>query len=99
MAKTKGPVYQEWDVQIKTSKDENGKTQYSYEKLKISRPAVKISEEEAAILNEGVLKGGNNYAKMYFPVNAAEIEDEADFGSDETEELPSKPTKGGKGKK
>lgn len=99
MAKTKSPVYQEWDVQIKTSKDENGKTQYSFEKLKISRPAVKISEEEAAILNEGVLKGGNNYAKMYFPANTTEIEDDTDFVSDEPEELPAKPTKGGKGKK
>ncbi len=49
--------YQEWDVQI------TGKT---YEKLKVSREVVKITEEEAETLNHGVSQGGNNYAKMYF---------------------------------
>lgn len=95
MAKTKAPVYQEWDVQVKISKDENGKTTYGYEKLKISRPCVKISEQEADILNDGVLRGGNNYAKMYFPADSADQAD--DFGSEETETTP-KP-KAGKGKK
>lgn len=88
MAKTKGPVYQEWDVQIKTSKDENGKTQYSYEKLKISRPVVKISEDEAAILNEGVLKGGNNYAKMYFPADNIQVDAEEDQPNEQVADKP-----------
>lgn len=49
--------YQEWDVKVV------GKTP---EKLKIVRPVVKITEEEATILNEGVLLGDNTYGKMYF---------------------------------
>lgn len=55
----------EYDVQItKTVKD--GRTTNGYEKLKVSRPCVKISEEEAETLNAGILDGGNTYAKMYF---------------------------------
>lgn len=49
--------YQEWDVEITGGKAE---------KLKISRPVVKITEEEANMLNHGVEKGGNTHAKMYF---------------------------------
>lgn len=47
----------EWEVKI---------TAGEYEKMKISRPCVKITEQEAETLNAGVLNGGNNYAKMYF---------------------------------
>jgi hypothetical protein len=49
--------YQEWEVKI-----ENGVV----EKLKISRPLVKITEDQANILNTGVIEGSNTYAKMYF---------------------------------
>lgn len=49
--------YQEWDVKISTG---------NYDKLKIVRPVVKITEDQAETLNEGVLHGGNTYAKMYF---------------------------------
>jgi hypothetical protein len=49
--------YQEWEVKIV-----NGQ----YEKLKISRKCVKISDNEAETLNAGILTGGNTYAKMYF---------------------------------
>jgi len=49
--------YVEWDVKIVGGKAE---------KLKVSRPVVKISEEEADTLNAGILTGGNTYAKMYF---------------------------------
>ena len=51
------PHYQEWEVKV---------TKGEPEKIKIVRPVVKISEEEAGILNKGVLQGGNTYAKMYF---------------------------------
>lgn len=61
-----GNHYEEWDVRITAKQDENKKTTYEYEKLKVSRPVVKISEEEAEVLNRGVLTGGNTYAKMYF---------------------------------
>ena len=49
--------YEEWDVKVSGGKAE---------KLKVSRPVVKISEEEADTLNAGILTGGNTYAKMYF---------------------------------
>jgi hypothetical protein len=50
--------YQEWEVKI-----EKGRA----EKLKINRHCVKITDDQAAVLNEGVVKGPNNtYAKMYF---------------------------------
>ena len=94
MAKSNGPVYQEWDVQISITKDGNGKTQYSYEKLKISRKAVKITDEEAETLNHGVLTGGNTYAKMYFPAPSGEVQ--ADKEEEQTEEVTEKPKRGKK---
>lgn len=54
----KGVVYfVEWDVKI----DKGVAT-----KLKVSRPVVKISQEEADTLNHGIEKGGNTYGKMYY---------------------------------
>jgi hypothetical protein len=51
-------TYQEWEVKI-----EQGKAK----KLAISRPKVKITDDQADILNRGVIEGPNNtYAKMYF---------------------------------
>jgi multidrug efflux pump subunit AcrB len=49
--------YQEWEVKINGGKAE---------KLKVSRQKVKITDEQADILNQGVETGGNTYAKMYF---------------------------------
>jgi hypothetical protein len=49
--------YQEWRVDIK-----NGKA----EKLKIVRPVVKITDQEANTLNEGVLSGFSTAPIMYF---------------------------------
>lgn len=49
--------FQEWRVQINNKK---------IEKLKISREVVKITEEQAQILNEGVENGQNTYGFMYF---------------------------------
>lgn len=49
--------YEEWDVKIS-----GGQAQ----KLTVSRPVVKITEEEAETLNAGVESGGNTYGKMYF---------------------------------
>lgn len=54
----KSEHYQEWDVRIT-----NGKY---VEKLKITRPVVKISDKEAEVLNKGVTNLANSYAKMYF---------------------------------
>jgi hypothetical protein len=50
--------YEEWMVEVKPK----GK----YEKLKLVRSCVKISEEEAETLNAGVLNGGNSHVNMYF---------------------------------
>lgn len=49
--------YQEWRVEIKDKKAE---------KLKIVRPRVLITDQQADTLNHGVLNGGNTYASMYF---------------------------------
>lgn len=55
------PHYERWAVQIhKTDKGPKA------EKLKIRQACVKITEDEAATLNHGVLHGGNSYAEMYF---------------------------------
>ena len=66
-----GDYYQEWVVQITATQEGDGdkkKTTYSYEKLKIFRACVKISDFEAETLNAGILTGGNSLAKMYFKV-------------------------------
>lgn len=55
--KAKHNHYEEWHVKISKN---------IAEKMKINRPCVKISEEQAEILNEGVLYGNNTYAVMYF---------------------------------
>jgi len=62
--------YQEWDVKINAKQDKDGKTIHEAEKLKVSRPCVKITDEQAEILNHGVLTGGNSYAKMYYKEEA-----------------------------
>ena len=50
--------YEEWRVEIINKKAE---------KLKLIRPVVKITEDQAEILNRGVIDGpGNKYALMYF---------------------------------
>ena len=61
-AKNSAPTFAEYEVKITNTKE--GPT---YEKLKVSRKAVKITQEEAEALNAGVLHGGNTYTKMYFP--------------------------------
>jgi hypothetical protein len=50
--------FQEWEVKVGSG----GK----FEKLKVRRPVVKITQEEADTINAGVLSGGNTYARMYF---------------------------------
>lgn len=50
--------YEEWRVELKDGKAE---------KLKVVRKRVLITDDQAAILNEGVLKGGNNLGNMYYP--------------------------------
>lgn len=47
----------EWNCSIKNGKET---------KLAITRKCVKITEEEAEVLNRGTLKGGNTYGLMYF---------------------------------
>jgi len=64
-ATPEGEYFEEWDVQI-IAKQEGDKVVNEAKKLTISRPIVKITEFEAETLNEGVLTGGNTYAKMYF---------------------------------
>ena len=55
-------AYDEWECKITNTED--GPVE---EKLKKIRSNVKISDEQAEILNTGVLKGGNTYGRMYFP--------------------------------
>lgn len=52
------PHFEEWECKILGG----GK----YEKLKLRRKCVKISEEQADLLNESRIKGGNAYAHLYF---------------------------------
>jgi hypothetical protein len=59
--KKERPHYEEWECKI-TMVDKKP----VYEKLKLRRPRVLISEEQAEILNEGVLHGSNTLAHMYF---------------------------------
>ena len=49
--------FEEWECKVA-----NGKA----EKLKCVRKRVKITEQEAEVLNNGLLTGGNSYVKMYF---------------------------------
>lgn len=49
--------YQEWRVELL-----NGRA----EKLKVVRKRVLITDEQAEVLNNGVLEGGNTYGSMYF---------------------------------
>ena len=49
--------HEEWICEIKAKQPS---------KLKLVRPNVKITEEQAAILNEGVLNGANSIGTLYF---------------------------------
>lgn len=51
------PTYEEWMCQINGQK---------VDKLKKMRENITITEDQARILNEGVIDGVNNYALMYF---------------------------------
>lgn len=53
--------WQRWEVKI--TQTESGP---KFEKLKMARAEVKISDEEAETLNHGVLHGGSTHAVMYF---------------------------------
>jgi hypothetical protein len=71
-----GKHYQEWRVEIKAEMD-GDKVVKKYEKLKISRPCVKITDQEAETLNNGVLEGPNTFSLMYFKAEGAEKTEEA----------------------
>lgn len=61
-------AFDEWMGQVKISQDESGGVSRSFERLKVVRKGVKITEEEAEVLNRGVLHGPDNkIVKMYFP--------------------------------
>lgn len=49
--------YQEWEVKIENKEAK---------KLTISRQRVRITDDQADVLNIGALEGNNTYAKMYF---------------------------------
>lgn len=57
--------FEEWECKV-IPKTVGEMTTFEYEKLKLRRPSVKIKEEEATILNEGVLNGKNTLVMMYF---------------------------------
>ncbi len=66
-AKSKVTGYQEWRCEIKVSQDENGKIHKEVEKVKILRPNVKITEEEAEVLNRSAKDSPRqDYVIMYF---------------------------------
>lgn len=56
-------VFQEWKAEIKTDKETGAK---SFEKLKLVRESVKITPEQAELLNDGLLYGGNGIVNAYF---------------------------------
>lgn len=58
--------FEEWKVDVKVSQNKKGENERVYEKLKLVRPVVKITEEEAEILNTGLLNGPNTSGLMYF---------------------------------
>lgn len=55
---TQQPAFQEWKCEVK-----NGQA----EKLKLVRACVKITEDEANVLNEGRLHSGNKIVNLYYP--------------------------------
>lgn len=59
--------FAEWEVKISREVKEDGTSTPKVEKLKIKRPKVGITQEEADILNAGVADGENTYATMYYP--------------------------------
>lgn len=64
----KPTVFEEWKGEvIVTRNEETGKVTKTFEKNKVVRTNVVISQEEADALNEGVLHGGNTHCSMYFP--------------------------------
>ena len=56
-------IFQEWKAEIKTDKETGAK---SFEKLKLIREVVKITPEQAELLNDGLLYGGNSIVNAYF---------------------------------
>lgn len=58
---TDRPYFEEWEVKI---------TRNKAEKLKLARPRVKITEDQAAMLNDGRLYGGNTYTQLYYSPGA-----------------------------
>lgn len=67
-AKASG-AFDEWMGQVKVYKDESGGISRSFEKLKVVRKGVKITDDEAETLNRGVLHGPDNkIVNMYLPV-------------------------------
>jgi len=57
------PHYEEWYVRIKSGQ---------VEKMKMKRPRVLISDEQAAILNEGTVNGFSTEPTMYYQPGAEE---------------------------
>lgn len=58
--KDAAPVYAEWKCEVKGGKAE---------KLKLVRPSVKITEQEANVLNSGRLTGEHRIVNLYFPAD------------------------------
>lgn len=55
-------IYERWRVDLKRDKDNN----IIAEKLKLVKDGIKITDEQAAILNEGTLKGESVAPVMYY---------------------------------
>jgi hypothetical protein len=60
-AKSKKPYHEEWTCQIRQT--DKGPV---FEKLKKLRENITMTEEQAAVLNTGLLHGPNNFGSMYF---------------------------------
>ena len=58
--------YEEWKCEIKAIVEEGKVTGKNVEKLKLMRACVKITDEEADVLNAGVKDGSNSIVSMYF---------------------------------
>jgi len=59
-AATSQPHYEEWLVEKKQTRIDEDKVKVDFDKLKKLRDCVKITEEEAAVLNAGITSPGDH---------------------------------------
>jgi hypothetical protein len=75
-AKVKQADYEAWKCEVRITKNSEGKTVREYEKLKCTRPVVKITDQEAETLNRGYLNGADGgVITMFFKPGGSNYEE------------------------